>query len=221
MFPDSDDQPGVSQELVGLGLEYLKAKAATVAAKNEEKEAFAVVVLRMRKVHLHRFWLQPEGGQRQWISIKPGPDRLKVEKVKLVKDRPESGRAKRSKKDHQADSSSTASRGGSSNGNSGDLPADVRLWSVDHLGTNLLLSHVGQDAFEAAANACLPIGLTPSQVAKVSEKMNAETIGTLEAFMASEPLRWWQTMSKNAGEPIVTRVVESLGALRRVHKHAE
>ena len=211
MPKDIDKQKGVNKRTAQLGLEYLRAVATENEAKAARKGIFSTLAFNMHAAGIDSLDVVDDNNVKKKITLKTGNEKITAKAVKTP-----APRAQRSKKETTA---ATVTMASGSTGDSGELPADVRLWPVAHLGANLLKAHVGQEVFDRAKAAGLPIGLTPMQVEKLVEDGNADTIGRLEAFMAAEPLRWWQTFAKNADAAIVTRVVESLCALRYVHPH--
>lgn len=207
---DADVQDGVSERMNSLGIEWLRSKITTAEAKANEKSLFSALASEMHLASKLKFWIMTDSGDKKYIGIRAGNEKLKVEKVKVP-----APRAKRATTGEAASTTTTTTR------EAVELPAgDPSSWHLSHLGAKLLKAHVGEDVFGRAKDGDSPIGLTPDQVSKVMDKLKAETIGTLEGLMAGDNLGWWKPISNRADAPLVIRIVESLGSFRNVYRRS-
>lgn len=100
-------------------------------------------------------------------------------------------------------------------------PATPSSWPIANLGAKLLKQHVGEDVFGRAKDGDSPIGLTPAQIEKIISDLKSDTIGSLESLMVGDPLGWHKPIANRADSALVTRIIESLIAFRRVMQLSE
>jgi len=98
------------------------------------------------------------------------------------------------------------------------LPAAGQQFDMDVLSAAKITALVGKDAMKAAKDADDPLGMSDSQLEKLTAT-GMKTLNELEEFIRKDEL--WHRKIKGFGETAITRLTSTITAFRKVNPNAE